>query len=107
MSVSFSYFKFQSLMLDKGTTTSIVTKYSLSNTKCSFFTKSATFLEEMIRLKNSSFQSYVFLKIPNRQQETMFKENIKYFIFLYFRITINSKFRIHRLVLIDCKTSFI
>ena len=81
MSVSFSYFKFQSLMLDKGTTTSIVTKYSLSNTKCSFFTKSATFLEEMIRLKNSSFQSYVFLKIPNRQQETMFKENIKYFIF--------------------------
>ena len=76
MSVSFSYFKFQSLMLDKGTTTSIVTKYSLSNTKCSFFTKSATFLEERIRLKNSSFQSYVFLKIPNRQQETMFKENI-------------------------------
>ena len=47
----------------------------------------------------------------SKRPQTMFKENIKYFIFhpyiLGFRITINSKFRIHRLVLIDCKTSFI
>ena len=61
ISVNFSYLLFQSLMLERGTTTyntqslnqsssvpqsltRSVTKYSLSNTKCSFFTKSATFL---------------------------------------------------------------
>ena len=45
MSVNFSYLLFQSLMFDKGTTTSRVTKYSESRTKCSFLTRSATFLE--------------------------------------------------------------
>ena len=44
MSVNFSYLLFQSLMLDKGTTTNKVTRYSESRTKCSFLTKSATFL---------------------------------------------------------------